>query len=129
MNIQWINPAITRSRASGRAGTVGVGVVSKEDTRPVLSVTLFAETLKNAGLAIGDKVRVGVGQGTVAIAKDTKGVTITQAGGKKANSGTGSIRVMMSDSDAVALGIPSGERRDAPDFTLTDDGVLVLHGE
>lgn len=129
MNIQWINPAITRNRAAGRAGTVGVGIVSKEDTRPVLSVTLFAATLKSAGLAIGDKVRVGVGAGAVALVKDDKGVTITKAGGKKAASGTGAIRVMMTEADAIALGIPTGERRDAPDFTLTDDGVLVLRGE
>lgn len=124
MTFNWINT--TRNRSAGRAGTVAILPASKEDPRPVLHVTLFAEALAKAGLAIGDKVKVGIAGTAVGISKDVKGVTIGRSGGKNANSGTGALRIQLPNRGEVDDIVP-GVRHAADSAEVIEGGTLVLN--
>lgn len=119
----WINS--TRNRSAGRAGTIAILPASKEDPRPVLHVTLFADTLQKAGLAIGDKVRVGIDGAAVGIRKDDSGVTISRAGGKSAHSGTGVLRIQLPPATPIGDIVP-GVRHAADSAEVIEGGTLVL---
>lgn len=123
MMFNWINT--TRNRSAGRAGTVAILPASKEDPRPVLHVTLFAETLAKAGLAIGDKVKVGIAGTAVGISKDAKGITIGRSGTKASNSGTGSLRIQLPPAMPIGDIVP-GVRHAADSAEVIEGGTLVL---